>query len=46
MLLAVSDRHLHSNFVRTPKAVVETGTALIDDRNFLVTGDYYKRDGH
>ena len=37
---------MQSNFPLTRDEVVEAGATLIDGRDFLKTGDYYKRDSH
>lgn len=42
----IPHKTLQSNFPLTRDEVVEAGATLIDGRDFLKTGDYYKRDSH
>jgi hypothetical protein len=46
IFLNIPNQALSSNFPLTAAEVAEMGARLVDGREFLTAGDYYRRDGH
>jgi hypothetical protein len=46
VVLVIPNRDIVSNFPLTEPEVAALGATLVDGRDFLATGDYYRLDGH